>query len=90
MEGCHNVAEMKNNPDLHLNKNDNNTDVNKARIMVEPDRAKAIALALSQAHPDDTILIAGKGHEDYQIIGNTRYPFSDANIVNKFLNEGMK
>ena len=47
------------------------------QIRVEPDRAKAIALAIEQARPDDIVLIAGKGHEDYQIIGTEKRHFSD-------------
>jgi UDP-N-acetylmuramoyl-L-alanyl-D-glutamate--2,6-diaminopimelate ligase len=41
------------------------------------DRAQAIALAIERAGPGDIVLIAGKGHEDYQIIGTTRRPFDD-------------
>ncbi len=41
------------------------------------DRREAIALALRIARPDDTVLLAGKGHEDYQIIGRERLPFDD-------------
>ena len=47
------------------------------RVEVEPDRRSAIELALHQARPHDTVLIAGKGHEDYQIIGHTRRHFDD-------------
>ncbi|HET9235391.1 MAG TPA: UDP-N-acetylmuramoyl-L-alanyl-D-glutamate--2,6-diaminopimelate ligase [Candidatus Eisenbacteria bacterium] len=43
----------------------------------ERDRARAIALALEHARPGDTVLIAGKGHENYQIIGSTTLPFDD-------------
>ena len=46
-------------------------------VQVEEDRAGAIALALGQAGADDVVLIAGKGHEDYQEIGGVRRPFSD-------------
>jgi UDP-N-acetylmuramoyl-L-alanyl-D-glutamate--2,6-diaminopimelate ligase len=46
-------------------------------VQVEEDRARAIALALGQAGADDVVLIAGKGHEDYQEIGGVRRPFSD-------------
>ncbi|MBV1931599.1 MAG: UDP-N-acetylmuramoyl-L-alanyl-D-glutamate--2,6-diaminopimelate ligase [Porticoccaceae bacterium] len=42
------------------------------------DRAEAIAFAISHAEPQDTVLIAGKGHEDFQINGESRLPFSDA------------
>ena len=46
--------------------------------MVEPDRAAAIRLAGSLAEPGDCILVAGKGHENYQEISGVRHPFSDA------------
>lgn len=41
------------------------------------DRAAAISQAIEDARPEDRVLIAGKGHENYQIIGNTRLPFDD-------------
>lgn len=41
------------------------------------DRAAAIAYAIQQAADDDIVLIAGKGHEDYQLIGDQRLAFSD-------------
>jgi UDP-N-acetylmuramoyl-L-alanyl-D-glutamate--2,6-diaminopimelate ligase len=44
---------------------------------VELDRARAIALAVGMARADDTVLIAGKGHETYQIIGQKRRDFDD-------------
>ncbi|MEQ8215346.1 MAG: UDP-N-acetylmuramoyl-L-alanyl-D-glutamate--2,6-diaminopimelate ligase [Smithellaceae bacterium] len=44
---------------------------------VIPDREKAIEAAIGAASPGDIILIAGKGHEDYQIIGATKIPFDD-------------
>jgi len=42
-----------------------------------PDRALAIAHAIAAAQPGDVVLIAGKGHETYQIIGNEKRDFSD-------------
>ncbi len=45
--------------------------------IVELDRAKAIALAVAEARAGDVVLIAGKGHEDYQIIGTEKRPFDD-------------
>jgi UDP-N-acetylmuramoyl-L-alanyl-D-glutamate--2,6-diaminopimelate ligase len=48
---------------------------------VEPDRATAIALAIGAAKKGDVVLVAGKGHEDYQEIAGTRYAFSDADSV---------
>lgn len=53
----------------------------RSRLQVEVDRKSAIALALSQAHPGDVILIAGKGHEDYQILGTQKIPFSDVQVA---------
>ena len=41
------------------------------------DRREAIHLAITNASPDDTIVLAGKGHEDYQIIGREKLPFDD-------------
>lgn len=52
--------------------------------MIE-DRKQAIEKALSMAKKDDVILIAGKGHEDYQIIGTTKNHFDDAEIVKVIL-----
>ncbi|HNW91597.1 MAG TPA: UDP-N-acetylmuramoyl-L-alanyl-D-glutamate--2,6-diaminopimelate ligase [bacterium] len=49
--------------------------------IVEPDRRRAIAAAVRAAAPGDTILIAGKGHEDYQIIGTEKIPFSDVQVA---------
>ncbi|HYQ00990.1 MAG TPA: UDP-N-acetylmuramoyl-L-alanyl-D-glutamate--2,6-diaminopimelate ligase [Polyangiaceae bacterium] len=46
---------------------------------VELDRARAIERAISQAEAGDVVLIAGKGHEPYQIIGNQTLPFDDRN-----------
>jgi len=44
---------------------------------VEPDRRKAIGLALQASRPGDSVLIAGKGHEDYQILGDRVIHFND-------------
>ena len=46
----------------------------------------AIELAVSLAKEDDVILIAGKGHEDYQIIGTQKLPFSDKKTALDCLN----
>lgn len=45
--------------------------------VVQPDRKLAIQLAIHASQPGDTVLIAGKGHETYQIIGGTSDPFDD-------------
>lgn len=49
--------------------------------LVEPDRTKAIRKALDQARPGDFVLLAGKGHETYQIIGKTKHPFDDRQVA---------
>ncbi|MGB9742199.1 MAG: UDP-N-acetylmuramoyl-L-alanyl-D-glutamate--2,6-diaminopimelate ligase [bacterium] len=54
---------------------------NKNRCMVEIDRREAIRQALIQARPGDTVVIAGKGHEDYQIVGSERYHFDDREVA---------
>ena len=46
-------------------------------VQVQADRGLAIAETIAAAAPDDVVLIAGKGHEDYQEIGGVRHPFSD-------------
>jgi UDP-N-acetylmuramoyl-L-alanyl-D-glutamate--2,6-diaminopimelate ligase len=53
----------------------------RAPTVVEHDRALAIQMALQRSVPDDVVLIAGKGHEDYQIYGRERRPFLDQAIV---------
>ena len=55
--------------------------VGAAHTTVEYDRARAIQMALRRSGPGDVVLIAGKGHEDYQIYGKLRRPFSDQSIV---------
>ena len=52
---------------------------------VEPDRARAIFEAIGGAHQGDVVLIAGKGHEDYQEIAGERLPFSDVAVAKKAL-----
>jgi UDP-N-acetylmuramoyl-L-alanyl-D-glutamate--2,6-diaminopimelate ligase len=49
--------------------------------LVIPDRKEAIAAAIGLAHSGDIVLIAGKGHEDYQIIGTRKIPFDDRMIA---------
>ena len=52
---------------------------------VEPDRARAIFEAIGGAHQGDVVLIAGKGHEDYQEVAGERLPFSDVAVAKKAL-----
>jgi UDP-N-acetylmuramoyl-L-alanyl-D-glutamate--2,6-diaminopimelate ligase len=54
-------------------------------FQVEADRARAIASAIGSASGDDLVLIAGKGHEDYQILGTTKIHFDDREEAEKAL-----
>ena len=54
-------------------------------VIVEQDREKAIKKAIELATSGDIVLIAGKGHEDYQIIGTTKRHFSDYETARKYL-----
>ncbi|MCX5820969.1 MAG: UDP-N-acetylmuramoyl-L-alanyl-D-glutamate--2,6-diaminopimelate ligase [Deltaproteobacteria bacterium] len=53
--------------------------------LVLPDRREAIAAAIGLAGTADIVLIAGKGHEDYQIVGSRRFPFDDRVIAREAL-----
>jgi UDP-N-acetylmuramoyl-L-alanyl-D-glutamate--2,6-diaminopimelate ligase len=53
--------------------------------VVEADRQRAIQLAIRVSEPGDTVLIAGKGHETYQILGTTTKPFDDREEARKAL-----
>ena len=54
-------------------------------IIVEPDRKKAIEVAIKTAARGDIVLIAGKGHEDYQVIGTQKFDFSDKEVAEEYL-----
>ncbi len=60
------------------------------RVWVEGDRTQAIRMALSNAKPGDLVLIAGKGHETYQIIGETKHHFDDREVAMKIAKELKK
>jgi UDP-N-acetylmuramyl-tripeptide synthetase len=57
-----------------------------AGYQVEIDRAMAINLAVSMAQAGDVVLVAGKGHEDYQEIAGVKMPFSDVTVAQSALN----
>lgn len=57
-------------------------------VRVIRERARAIGTALAEARADDVVLIAGKGHEDYQIYGTSPQPFSDRVEVERLLGAG--
>ena len=56
------------------------------KVIVQKDRREAIKLALQNAKEGDVILIAGKGHEDYQEIKGIKYPFRDQDVVKEVFN----
>lgn len=59
----------------------------KARLAVIENRRQAIEFALSKAKSGDLVLLAGKGHETYQIIGNEKKPFDERKIVKEHFNK---
>lgn len=60
---------------------------NPGAVVVQRDRAKAIARAIGQAGPQDIVLVAGKGHETYQEIEGVRHPFDDTAVARQCLGE---
>lgn len=59
------------------------------RYIVIPDREQAIYYALSRAKKGDTILLAGKGNQNYQEISGVRYPFNEREVVSRYYNESV-
>ncbi|MFN7064883.1 MAG: UDP-N-acetylmuramoyl-L-alanyl-D-glutamate--2,6-diaminopimelate ligase [Aquificaceae bacterium] len=57
----------------------------KEKLFIEPDRKKAIEIAISLAQEGDVVVVAGKGHEDYQEIRGVKYPFKDSQVVKEVL-----
>ncbi len=57
------------------------------KYTIEPDRGAAIRTALAAAHPSDIVLLAGKGHERVQIVGNTNLPFDDRQVATEVLRD---
>ncbi len=55
------------------------------KYYAEPDRKKAIEYALSVAEKGDIILLAGKGHETYQLVNGVKEPFSELECINEFM-----
>lgn len=60
---------------------------NREKVTVESNRAAAIELAIEQAAPGDVVIIAGKGHEEYQDVGGNRMVFSDVKQARLCLNK---
>ena len=61
----------------------------RSRITVQRKRAQAITQAVHAATPDDVVLVAGKGHETYQVVGDDQLPYSDRDTVAALLYEAQ-
>ncbi len=83
------VRHNKGNVDIPVRHNKGNADipVRHKRATIIPDRREAIRNALSTAAEGDVVLIAGKGHEKYQLIGEVRHPFDDRKVAAEELAE---
>ena len=57
--------------------------------MIEPDRDKAIRLRVEEARAGDIVLLAGKGHEDYQIFADRTIHFDDREVAGAALTNGV-
>ena len=63
---------------------------NKSKVYNILDRQKAIIFAIKMAQKDDVVLICGKGAEDYQEIDGIKYPFSDKDVVCKYVKQKIE
>ena len=57
------------------------------KYVIEPDREKAIGVAMDEARAGDIVLLAGKGHENYQILADRTLQFDDREVTRKALRE---
>ncbi len=62
----------------------------KGNFIEIPDRKEAIAYVIANGQPGDIIVLAGKGHEDYQEIKGVHYPMDERVIIWEILHEGKK
>ena len=67
------------------------TGINKTKgeYTIIPDRREAIKYSLKNAKKSDIIVLAGKGHEDYQEINHVKYPFDERKVIAEILDEGI-
>ena len=70
-------------PNAILDDAERGFDGRKADYIRITDREKAIQAAIGRARPGDTIVIAGKGHENYQEINGVKHPFDDREVVRR-------
>jgi len=59
----------------------------KAKVFVEPDRQKAIEIAIDEARSGDIVLLAGKGHESYQVLRDSTIEFDDREVARRVLSQ---
>ena len=64
--------------------------INPEKCVAEPDRAKAIALALDMAKSGDFLLFAGKGHETYQLVRGKKLPFSERELIENHIFKNLQ
>ena len=76
----------RNEPPLKIIEDCLKTVSDKTQLKICLDRKEAIKQAIAAARAGDCILIAGKGHETYQIIGEERHHFNDREVAEGFLN----
>jgi UDP-N-acetylmuramoyl-L-alanyl-D-glutamate--2,6-diaminopimelate ligase len=57
------------------------------KYLIEPDREKAVALAMDEARAGDMVLLAGKGHENYQMLAGGTVEFDDREVARRALRE---
>jgi UDP-N-acetylmuramoyl-L-alanyl-D-glutamate--2,6-diaminopimelate ligase len=63
------------------------TQKSSGKYLIEPDREKAIGLAFDEARAGDIVLLAGKGHEDYQILADKTLPWDDRKVAQQALRD---
>ena len=57
------------------------------KYVIEPDREKAIGLAMDEARAGDIVLLCGKGHENYQILADRTLEFDDREVARRALRQ---
>lgn len=72
------------NPETIIDEIEKGIVVEKTWYHREVNRREAIYWALKNANPEDVVLVAGKGHENYQIIGTEKFPFDDREVIREY------
>jgi len=67
-----------------------NEGIERPDVILEPDRREAIFTAIRLADPTDIVLIAGKGHETYQLVSGQKHPFNDKTVAAEAVREVMR